>query len=338
MKIFRWIGRLLTGLAILLLLAFGILILVFSDWKDTRLAELRGDSEVVETTRGELEFTELGDGPPVLVLHGAPGGYDQARLIGQPLARAGFRIIAPSRPGYLKTPLESGLFFDEQARLMAGLLDKLEIEKTIVIGFSTGASVAVEFARMYPQRTRGLVLISPITQTYDRLSPGSPTGELLEEKTLMWTTGDMGAWLLAKGSTSLPQRTLKAVLGTDADLASEQLDQAVRTISDDPGQLQFFQDLLLTQAPLSPRESGTRNDLLMLKAARPMDLSDIAAPTLVIFGASDGVPEWTSMGNLFITAPDVEKLEVENTGRLVWFGSNGDQVTPEILSFIRSLK
>lgn len=338
MKIIQWTGRILLSLALLVLVVCAALILLYSSWKNQRITQLEAGSQVVQTDVGPIEFTALGEGPAILILHGAPGGYDQARLIGQPLAEAGFRVIAPSRPGYLKTPLESGLLFDDQADLMAALLDSQEVDSTIVIGFSTGASVAVEFAHLFPGRVNGLVLISPVTQTYNRFTSSPPKAELLEEKALMWTTGDMGAWALFKASQLLPDRTLSAVLAPDTELDGDQLNQLVSKLSDDPARLKFFQDLLLSLTPLSGRESGTRNDLLMLKAAKPMDLSDLSVPTLIVSSVEEDAPEWTSLKKIFSTAPQIRELRVENAGRLVWFGSTGDQVTPEILTFIQSLE
>lgn len=64
----------------------------------------------VGTTLGEVCVARFGpeDGAPVLICHGSPGGYDVAVAMGRFLARAGFRVIAPSRPGYTRDPPERG--------------------------------------------------------------------------------------------------------------------------------------------------------------------------------------------------------------------------------------
>ncbi len=338
MKMIKWGVRALLSLALLLVLMGGAIVLVFSSWKTERLALLEAGSQVVQTDVGSVEFAESGEGPAVLILHGAPGGYDQGLLIGRSLADEGFRVIAPSRPGYLRTPLESGLFFDEQADLMATLMNSLEIDHAIVVGFSTGASVAVEFARLYPDQTDGLVLISPVTHTYNRITPETAEGHLLEETALMATTGDMGAWALFKGSQWYPRQVLKAILGTDTNLDEAQIADSADLINDDPERLEFFQSLALTQAPLSGRESGTRNDLLMLKAAKQMDLSDIKVPTLIIFGKADSTPGWTSVEEILKAAPQAKSLGIEDAGRLVWLGSPSIQIAQEIQSFIQSVE
>src|SRR5262245_61972740 len=64
-------------------------------------------SRLVETRCGTIEVSEAGQGPPLLIAHGSGGGFDQALLAGTDFARLGWRVIAPSRFGYLRTPFPS---------------------------------------------------------------------------------------------------------------------------------------------------------------------------------------------------------------------------------------
>jgi len=64
-----------------------------------------GGSDMVATRCGPIEHAFTGDGLPVLLVHGAGGGYDQGLEFGKPLATSGFRVISMSRFGYLRTPL-----------------------------------------------------------------------------------------------------------------------------------------------------------------------------------------------------------------------------------------
>ncbi|MBX3638106.1 MAG: hypothetical protein KF683_22265, partial [Rubrivivax sp.] len=69
-------------------------------------ARLAEGSRLVATACGLVELGESGpaDGPPLLLVHGSGGGYDQGLLLGADHAARGWRVIAPSRPGYLRTP------------------------------------------------------------------------------------------------------------------------------------------------------------------------------------------------------------------------------------------
>lgn len=79
----------------------------YASWRGRRIEELERASEVVETARGPVELARRGQAPFVLLFHGGPGGHDQG-FAADALLRAGFGVLAPSRPGYLRTPLESG--------------------------------------------------------------------------------------------------------------------------------------------------------------------------------------------------------------------------------------
>ena len=65
---------------------------------------IEAGGRVVQTAYGEIEYGEAGEGFPVLMLHGAGGGYDHSLLLGQSILTDGYRIIAPSRFGYLRSP------------------------------------------------------------------------------------------------------------------------------------------------------------------------------------------------------------------------------------------
>ncbi len=82
--------------------------------------ELFDSSSVIETRLGPIEYATEGNGAPVLVIHGCPGGFDQG-LMAAKLAKGGaFEFIAPSRPGYLRTPLAVGATPEAQAGLNNG--------------------------------------------------------------------------------------------------------------------------------------------------------------------------------------------------------------------------
>src|SRR5208337_4241735 len=103
----------------------------------------------------------IGDGEPALIIHGAGGGFDQAIDIAGVLAGRGYRLIAPSRFGYLGSPLPTDLVTAMQADAYAELLDRLGVSRAFVIAISAGAWSAMKFAIRHPQRCRALVLLVP---------------------------------------------------------------------------------------------------------------------------------------------------------------------------------
>ncbi|HEY3645425.1 MAG TPA: alpha/beta hydrolase, partial [Gammaproteobacteria bacterium] len=101
-KIYGRIGRAACALLALLSMS-GCTWLVPPYRHDLAAARERigSGSQVVETRCGPIEYAVRGEGPPLLVVHGAGGGFDQGLMIAAPLS--GYRVIAVSRFGYLRT-------------------------------------------------------------------------------------------------------------------------------------------------------------------------------------------------------------------------------------------
>jgi pimeloyl-ACP methyl ester carboxylesterase len=331
----RWFGRALFALLVLVLLVGAFVIVKFEGWKKEKMAALDAGSRLIETKAGPVEYTERGSGPAVLICHGAPGGYDQALLLGESLVKSGFRVIAPSRPGFLRTPLSTGLLFEDQADALAALLDKLGVERAAVLGFSTGAQVAARFAVRHPDRTAALVLISPVTTPYQR-DPLKQPIQLLPDAALFKTTGDMGAWFFVEQAKRDPRWMLDAVFATETNLDPAARAKLVDFVADDPAQLDFFRALLGTQAPLSPRESGTRNDLLLVRVLDPVAYDKIKAPTLLVTGAADAASLWVDPKALTTLLPTARTLTVPGAGDLVWFGPNAADARQKVADFLKN--
>jgi len=110
---------------------------------------------VAETACGPMEYSITGQAPYVLFLHGSPGCHDGYTKLAEALEwpKNGFGVIAPSRPGYGRTPIASGRTYPAQADCFAALLDTLKIEKVVVYAVSGGSPAALSFAAQHPSRT-----------------------------------------------------------------------------------------------------------------------------------------------------------------------------------------
>lgn len=103
---------------------------------------------------GPIEYARVGQGSPVLVLHGASGGWDQGLACARDLVGHGFQVIAPSRFGYLRTRLPADASAEAEADTWADLLDALHIPRLPVIAVSAGAAPAVQLALRHPPACR----------------------------------------------------------------------------------------------------------------------------------------------------------------------------------------
>ncbi|MCU0966307.1 MAG: alpha/beta hydrolase, partial [Burkholderiaceae bacterium] len=161
--------------ALLAVLALGVGALALEFRRDLHAQHQRvqGGSRVLQTACGEIEFAQSGpaDAPALLLVHGSGGGFDQGLMLGHSLAPQGVRLIAPSRFGYLRSPLPADPSGERQADHLACLLDALGLPDAVVMGVSAGAVSALHFAVRHPQRTRALVLVVPAVYRPDPAVP-----------------------------------------------------------------------------------------------------------------------------------------------------------------------
>lgn len=333
-KPFRLLTRLCFLIFVLAALGIGVVLAWFTSWRADKLATLEGGSEIVETNYGKIEFAVRGEGPAVLVLHGAPGGYDQALLFGSVLAQNGFKIIAPSRPGYLRTPLGTGITPLQEAEAMGALLDTLGVESVGILAVDAGAPAAIEFATHYPNRVWALALVSPLAKRYEWYRKDGPVepGKRVSDG----LTGDIGSWYCERMAHRDPARAIDWMLdvASTGDLTQRAITS--RWILGHPDQLAWFQNFLGTFAPDSSRYVGTRNDRDRIRALQPdMPFKKITAPTLIVRGDLDAAVFLKDAKDMNYDISKGSLYQVPDTDHVVWLGPHGAEVEKKIEDFLK---
>lgn len=103
-------------------------------------------------------YIEKGHGNPIILLHG--NGEDSAYFRGQiDVFAKYYKVFAIDTRGHGKTPRGTMPFTIRQfADDLLGFMDKHQIEKAHILGFSDGANIAMIFAMRYPDRLDRLIL------------------------------------------------------------------------------------------------------------------------------------------------------------------------------------
>lgn len=295
-----------------------ILIVTYLSYRsDIRAAreKVMSGSHVIETKCGPIEYATMGEGPPVLVVHGAGGGYDQGLWISRDNLGEGFRIIAPSRFGYLRTPLPQDASPAAQANAHACLLDVFNISKVAVVGVSAGAPSSLQFALRYPERTSSLVLIVPGTYTPEK-PVESPSPVPLPFILSMILKSDFPLWVAMKVYPSSVLHTIGVPPSFQARLTDAQKDELMRSL-----------------LPFSPRIDGMVNEGKIASSLNRYPLENITAPTLVISAADD---PWKTFDAAKYTAkniPGAKFIGFESGGHLL-IGQE-EKVRSEVAQFIK---
>lgn len=233
-------------------------------------SKLEAGSRIVETSAGPIEFAEAGEGGALLLIHGAGGGYDQGLMIGRDFIK-GLRVIAPSRFGYLRTPVPEDVSPTAQANAHAALLDSLGVDKCIVAGVSAGAPSAVEFALHYPQRTRALILVVP--RTYDPTHSVHPDERFDSQLMLriIESSADFLFWLGMRFARPALVRFLGVPPEVEANAPQEERQRVT--------------EIMRSILPLSQRVRGIAVDSSI--ELSPWPLNRLNVPTLVISAKDD---------------------------------------------------
>jgi pimeloyl-ACP methyl ester carboxylesterase len=103
------------------------------------------------------------DGPLVVLLHGFPEFWYSWRKQIEPLAAAGFRVLAPDMRGYNLSDKPRGISayrIDRLAADVVGLIDHAGRSKAVIVGHDWGGAVAWATAMRHPDRVERLVVLN----------------------------------------------------------------------------------------------------------------------------------------------------------------------------------
>jgi pimeloyl-ACP methyl ester carboxylesterase len=277
-------------------------------------------STVVATRAGAMEYADEGAGTPLLMIHGTGGGFDQGLAFAHPLAAMGFRVIAPSRFGYLRSEFPADASSEAQADALVDLLDHLHLDRVAVAGGSAGALPALAFAIRHPERCAALLPIVPATYVPGRPAP-RPTR--LGAAIIEWgLKSDLLFWT---GLRLAEDRMIETLLATDASLvhAASAVEQArVRWI-------------LRGILPISARYRGLLNDAKLAGNPQPMSIERIRAPTLAVSVEDDRFGTADAARHIAATVPGARLLIFARGGH-VWVGHDAELMSA-VAGFLREV-
>jgi 2-hydroxy-6-oxonona-2,4-dienedioate hydrolase len=277
-----------------------------------------GRTVIADTPSGPIEYAVAGRGPPLLMLHGTGGGFDQGLLISAGLVARGFSVIAPSRFGYLGTPLPQKSGAAAEADAMADLLDHLGIDRVAVAGASAGVLPAIQVALRHPERCTRLVLLVPAAN----LTGVDPVGfSPLQERLVRILLGsDLWFWTALRLA---PRRLMRTLLATDPALLAR--------VS--PGERERARLMLHAILPVRERAAGMLMDARAAGMPSALDLAAVAAPTLIMSAEDDLFGTAATARILARRIPSAELLVFEDGGHI--FLGRQDEMSDAVAAFLR---
>ena len=108
-----------------------------------------------------IHYVELGDGFPLVLLHGGANDWRGWEKNIEALAQH-YRVIAPDIVGFGKSDKSKSVYgIDDFVNYLGGFVSALNIERMHLAGHSLGGRIALEFAYRFPDKVEKLIPIAP---------------------------------------------------------------------------------------------------------------------------------------------------------------------------------
>ena len=257
------------------------------DWRrHLRSAELPGAT---------VNYVEIGEGRPILFVHGISGCW-QNWLENLPPLSLGRRVIALDLPGFGASPMPSWpIEMAAYSRLIGDFCERLGIEGATLVGNSMGGLLAVEAATASPTRFDRLVLVSAagIINTWNPRLRATATA---------WAWKEFGPAFANRGRSIVSRRRARELV--------------FRPFVRYPNRLR--EDLLLEQIVSGLKRAEAFGDALQSLIAHDSRerLTAIEMPTLIVWGLSDRVVPAAAAASYHRRIPH-SRLEIfERTGHV----------------------
>jgi pimeloyl-ACP methyl ester carboxylesterase len=148
--------------------------------------------KTIDTEYGIMSYVDEGSGETIIISHGIFGGYDQGYKNLYSIFGENYRRISVSRFGYPGSNLPKEPTPKNQAKVFLNLLNELQIDKVFIIATSAGGAAGIRFALDYPDRVKGLILLSSgvpsIPMTKKEIGMSGPPNFILNDKLMLFFT------------------------------------------------------------------------------------------------------------------------------------------------------
>lgn len=269
----------------------------------------------VEVRGVRLAYSDVGQGSPLMLLHGLGGSMWQWEYQQLPLS-ASHRVLTLDQVG---SGLSDKPAIDysptDMVEFVKGFMDAVGVERASIVGQSMGAGVAIGMALTYPERVERLILISGFPDhVRENLS-----SELLKDALDTWAPvwlAQFANWISGQGPT---RRVLEEVVYDHSRLTPEIIERSYRNRKR-PG--------------IIPPLFGLMRSLPRWEAGFATRFSEIRHPTLVLWGTEDRVFAPRVGEELARKIPGARFALIPKTSHLPQW-ENPDLVNDLILDFVR---
>lgn len=272
----------------------------------------RYEVKSLNTSFGKMNYLDEGSGEAIIIAHGIFGGYDQGMTSLRQVVGDKQRKIAPSRFGYIGSDLPKKPTPKNQAKAFIELMDQLQIKKGYVLGTSAGGATTLRMALDYPDRVKGVILLS--SGAPDKKRTPAEVKEMGLQGPPAFIVNDFILWFTMKHFGFVFNKMMGSTVSTNS--------------------------LFETMLPATPRRKGVKADSEVTNTDMTLNydeypLEQIQVPLLVCHAKDDPMAKYEQIEKL-LQRVEADTAICETGGHTI--DGNGDFVDRAIRGFIEKTK
>ncbi|TFB13375.1 alpha/beta hydrolase [Filobacillus milosensis] len=279
------------------------------------------DNQIIKINQKDIEFSILGEGEPILNLHGGHSNSNE-EFGYESLITSGYQIITPSRPGYGRTSKEWNNL-DQASQAYQAIINHLNLHKVHVIAVSAGGPSGIHFTSTYPELVQSLTLQSAVTKTWL-----TPKNFLFHMAKLMFNpVTEKFTWALTRRMNNwFPNFMFKQIAPSFTTLKKKELYSQI--LPTDVDEIRNMNNRYRSN-------HGFMLDLELPNQMKLDNLHNIKAPTLIIHSSNDGsVPlDHPLFAHQNITNSRLETIDT--WGHLIWIGEGSEEAHQLQVDFLK---
>ena len=116
----------------------------------------------------KLHYRKLGEGQPLIILHGLFGSSDNWQTLGKYFAEQGLAVYLVDQRNHGRSPHSEEWSYRVMTDDLLELIEEEKLEKPIIMGHSMGGKTAMQFAVDHPGKLQKLVVADIAPRKYNR--------------------------------------------------------------------------------------------------------------------------------------------------------------------------
>ncbi|NRD21687.1 alpha/beta hydrolase [Winogradskyella litoriviva] len=104
----------------------------------------------------DYRYIEVGEGTPIIVLHGLMGGLSNFDAVTKHFSTQGYKVIIPELPIYTMSLIKTNV--KSFAKYLKDFIEYKDLDKVILLGNSLGGHIGLYYTKLNPEKVKALII------------------------------------------------------------------------------------------------------------------------------------------------------------------------------------